>query len=170
MSTIWVVKFRQPPYVGVAAHWAIFLPDPHCLKDHRGVPTSGTLFHASKHKEKCLKLDAKEMTGFQFQFEYNLSRSATLMAWLPLVDTNVTTEIVSLACVAVTGNYEFCLVTRNCQEWVKEVIRGLAANGCIPKSVLVEMDLKGFQTLGEFCVKCAKSSSFRSCKCAKTNT
>ena len=71
MPVIWVVKFRQPPYVGVAAHWAIFLQDSDSLHDFRGVPTSGTLFHASKHKEKCLELDTKEMTDFLFKFNQN---------------------------------------------------------------------------------------------------
>lgn len=168
MPTIYVVKFRQGN-AEVFAHWGIFLPDEDCPYDDDGIPTCGTLFHASKVKAKCLNLEVLDMTHFQRDDNCNLLKLGTLLQCLPLAEIELLPSTIAETCDQVTLDRNFCYATQNCQEWVKEVLRGLVKAGHINDTVFVKMKRHGFVTLRESCINCStRSSSFHNCECWKT--
>ena len=166
MPDIYLVKFRQPPYSGVAAHWAIFVAKQNTAYDDRGLPIWGNLFHASKKKSNCLNLKLRN-TEFDHVEEFHLLGSPGLWTWLLLENTNVTPADVNLACHSVSLNREFNLFTRNCQDWVKEVLKSLVESEQIPEAVFETMELHDFKTLQEICPACSSSSNSICSICCK---
>jgi hypothetical protein len=165
MPIIYIVKFRQGN-AEAFAHWGIFLPNEDCSCDDDGIPTLGTLFHASKAGQKCLNLGIPDVTQFHRVDNCNLRQLNTLMQCLPLADTTLVPTKIADACDQVTLDRNFWYMTQNCQEWVKEVLRGLVKDGHIDDTVFVKMKRHGFVTLRESCVNCSRrSSSFNNCKC-----
>jgi hypothetical protein len=165
MHSLYIIKFRQPPYIGASAHWGLFVPDPKSPSDDFGTPFWGTLFHATPLKGKCLTLTGQDMTRFEFQEYFHLSASPSLSSCLGLDNIEIGSAQVSAACFSVSQNRQFTYISRNCQEWVKEVLKHLIAKGYASEDVFEQIRLQGYVTLGETrCGKCAKSSS-SSLKC-----
>ena len=168
MPSIYLAKFRQVPYFGAAAHWAIFVPDAN-TGYRNGIPTSGVLFHALSQWLNCLQLldIGGGSTFYDRQPNCDLSACPTLFDCYCLQSTNVSDDaIIDAACVYVSRNRGFNFMARNCQEWVKEVIRHLIYWSCIPETVLGEMEQNGYVTLHETCVHCSQnSSSSLYCRC-----
>jgi hypothetical protein len=69
------------------------------------------------------------------------------------------------ACRRVSENRGFNILTKNCQEWVKEVIQILVREQRIDKRVVSDMELQGYVTLGESCKRCCAKSLSVSCMC-----
>jgi len=165
MHSLYVAKISQPPYIGASAHWGLFVPDPKSPSDKFGTPYWGTFFHATPQKGNCLALTGYDMTQFEYITSFRLSGYPSISSSLGLDNVNVGSAEVSAACFSVSQNRQFTYIDRNCQEWVKEVLKHLISTGHASDAVFEQMRLQGYVTLGETrCGKCAKSSS-SSLKC-----
>ena len=69
------------------------------------------------------------------------------------------------ACRQVSESRGFNILTKNCQEWVKEVIQFLVQKEQIDRKVISDMELQGYVTLGESCKRCCARSLSVSCMC-----
>lgn len=152
---LYVLKFDQPPFGDASTHWALFLPDETVGKNKDGIPISGTLFHA--HINCSGACAFKEAQYRQFS-GFKLSVSPSLRSALGLDCPGVTTDHLDKACQKVSAKGTFNLVTRNCQEWVKEVLAELVIQELIPKSVFKQMQRGGFKTLKEHGKESSSSS------------
>ena len=103
-------------------------------------------------------------TQWELWKSFKLSDSKSLLDWFCFDDTEVSDVIVYSACEHVSQHRQFTVVTRNCQEWVKEVITHLVEKGHAPKTVLKQMKLQGFVTLKNKPAASSTGSSF-SLKC-----
>jgi len=151
MPQIYLARFRQKPLGIASAHWAIFLPQ---SVDSNGIPIHGTLFHARKHlndvegDQKCIFRGRAE---FEPQANFHLFTSPRLLDQFCLNGSDVTAEQLTDACQRVSLDREFNLITRNCQEWVKDVIDHLVAQKVISENVYKEMRDRNYKTVMEVC-------------------
>jgi hypothetical protein len=157
MRQIHLVKFKNRFCPPVTDHWCIFLQDETAGNNAHGIPISGTLFHAAKNcsggNGLCCINNTVYMKG-----EVLLSESESLRSSLELTGAKATEEQVDHACLRVSQNRSFNLVTRNCQEWVIEVLKDLIGQNLVPSNALQQMKLEGYSTLAETC----QDSSFKS--------
>jgi hypothetical protein len=167
MPSIYLAKFRQAPYIGVAAHWGIFVPYESSPQPIDGTPGVGKLFHASMTWERCLELHlfSPGATYWEIREGYDLQSSRALLSCIRLDSTNVSDAQVSAACTYVSGNRPFHYLTQNCQDWVKDVIAQLVVKKCLNASVFEYMELQGYKSLRDSdCIKSCQKSSFCWCK------
>ena len=161
------MKFRQLPYLGVAAHWGIFLSDSDC--PYIDKPDNGTLFHATSQWTDCLNLhllaSQPRDTPHERNYYNNLYKFPSLSDYWLLANTEVNDVELSDACRKVSISRGLNILTTNCQEWVKEVIQFLVNNGRINGNALLDMELHGFVTLSESYKRCCSKSSSLSCSC-----
>ena len=159
MPPVWLAKFNQAPWLDSTRHWALFVAFEPAGNDNHGIPRSGTLFHASQHCYVVGGLCATSPTVYGKKSAFELSNSKTLASATCLDETDVSEEQVDEACQSVSLNRSFNLVTRNCQEWVKEVLQQLIRENLIPEKVLDQMKLAGFKTTNERSVETSNRSS-----------
>lgn len=167
MPQLYLVKFRQPPYVGVSAHWGIFLSQSDSLYN-AAKPSTGYLYHASSQWTDCLNLCVFVSEPRDTPYErkqYNLSNAPSLSDWWPVRNADLQDYEVHDACRLVSESRGFNILTKNCQEWVKEVIQFLVQKEQIDRKVISDMELQGYVTLGESCKRCCAKSLSSSCVC-----
>jgi hypothetical protein len=159
MAPIWLAKFNQAPWLDSTAHWGIFVAFEPAGNDNHGIPKTGTLFHAS---QRCVVVGgscATSPTVYRQNPEFELSSSETLASTLCLEDTDVSVGQVDKACESVSLNRPFNLVTRNCQDWVKEVLQQMISENLIPQKVFLQMKAAGFETMSERSTESSNRSS-----------
>ena len=150
---LYILKFDQPPFGDASTHWALFVPDETAGKNRDGIPISGALFHAQSGGICTFKEPQyRQIPNFP------LSSSPSLRSALELDRLGVTIEHLDKACQKVSGEGTFNLVTRNCQEWVKEVLGVLVIQKMIPKAVFTQMKRGGFKSLKEHGKESSSSS------------
>lgn len=147
MSQIYLARFRHRPLSIAFAHWALFLPT-----SENDKPLEGLLFHARKewdntHGEQRCTIQGS--ANFSLEPGFRLLASPGLLDYHCLKDTNVTPAQLNDACQHVSLDRRFNLITRNCQEWVKDVIDHLVEKDIITTTVYREMELKDYKTLKE---------------------
>jgi len=151
MPQIYLARFRQRPLGMAFAHWALFLPENF---DETGRPVEGYLFHARKEwsntqgEQRCT---VQGLANFGLERDFDLFASPNLLDHHCLKDTDVTSAQLNEACQRVSLNHSFNLITRNCQEWVKDVIDHLVAEEVIGEAVYRERESRGYKTLKEVC-------------------
>jgi hypothetical protein len=169
MPQLYLLKFRQPPYVGVSAHWGLFLSYSDSLCNAMK-PSTGYLYHATSQWTDCLNLHLFMSEPRETPYErksYDLSNVSSLFDWWPVRDVDINDYEVHNACCQVSENRGFNVLTKNCQEWVKEVIQFLVREERIDRRVISDMELQGYVTLGESCKRCCAKSLSVSCMCKK---
>jgi hypothetical protein len=150
MPQMYLARFRQGPFAIASAHWALFLPE---SVDQNGTPV-GFLFHARKQwidlqgEQNCT---VQGTANYSLETDFCLSMCPSLLDQHCLIDSNVTAEQLNDACQYISLDRKFNLVTRNCQEWVKDVIDHLVAQNVISEAVYLEMESRGYKTLIEVC-------------------
>jgi|SRR5271170_5317292 len=167
MPQIYLARFRQRPFGVASAHWALFLPKSF---DPNGCPLQGALFHARKewnNSQGSQPCTIQGKANYGLEPDFLLLSSPSLLDSHCLKDTEVTPAQMSQACTYISQDRSFNLITRNCQEWVKDVIDYLVAHGVITDAVYGEMDARGYKTLKEESVDkslsmCARSRRGRS--------
>ena len=93
------------------AHWSIFVFD-------EGNTDSGTLFHVKKESY---------YSGWTIQYEqrrYSIrhSKSANKIIRRRYIDLEVTVAALDQACQRVSKNRSFNIISKNCHDWVQEVV------------------------------------------------
>jgi len=149
MPQIYLAKFRQRPLGIASAHWALFLPESF---DTNGGPIQGALFHARKelsNTQGSQRCTIQGEANYSLEPEFLLLSSPGLLDSYCLKDTNVTKEQLAQACTYISQDRSFNLITRNCQEWVKDVIDYLVVHRIINDAVYREMESRGYKTLKE---------------------
>jgi hypothetical protein len=152
MPQIYLARFRQPPFAVASAHWAIFLPEAHTTFDSSGIPTRGSLFHARKdwiNAQEPLVCSVQGLTHYECRDEFPLHTSPILLDCHCLKDTDVTAAQLAHACTQTSEDRSFNYFTRNCQQWVKEVIDYLVTHDVVSVAVYAEMESRGYKTLKE---------------------
>jgi hypothetical protein len=142
--------FRQKTTHDCAAHWGIFLPA-EWEDQYNRVPYFGTLYHASAFQcNTCtLVCSPNNNNTFYRNEKFSLASSQSMLKAVAMQNTAISEEALDVACTTVSDCRPFNMTTRNCQEWVKEVMEYLVRNGQIPNAVLNEMKQHGFKTLTE---------------------
>jgi hypothetical protein len=149
MAPIWLAKFNQPPWLDSTMHWGIFVAFEPAGDDNHDIPKTGTLFHISQHCDGVSGSCTSSLEIYHKTDQFELSNSKKLASAKRLEDTDVSIEQIDKVCQRVSLNRPFNLVTRNCQEWVKEVLEEMVGENLIPEKVFHQMEKDGFQTMSE---------------------
>lgn len=145
---IWLTMFRQLTPYDCTAHWGIFIPDG-TGRNCYGIPYNGTLYHASSaHCNICTLVFSPDDNTLYRKHSFLLADSPSRRKTIELENTAISEDVLDRACLEVSNGRPFN-ITRNCQEWVKEVMLNLMRSGQIPYAVLEEMERHGFTTLRE---------------------
>ena len=152
MAEVFLVKFRQGCFPLECAHWGIFLP----TVRYAQFPTYGVLYHASKEWSNCFRLQGD--TRYERLENFDLSSSDSWFDIYRLTSVNLADETISAACDRVSQYRQFNFFSKNCQEWVKEVLSCLVQDGRVDGGVFQEISLQGWITVSEGCRTCFGSS------------
>jgi len=155
MPPVFLVKFSQPPFRSPeTAHWAILLPT---VPYNAGqLPDWGVLYHARKKGFCCFPLSYN--TEYERIKDFCLSHMNGLFDYHELTTVNLTDAEIDAACQQISNPRPFNLVTRNCQDWVKEVLVYLVNGGRMHGLWLEEIKSHGWVTTNDICTNCLRSS------------
>jgi hypothetical protein len=155
---IYLVKFAQPPFRDASTHWAIFLPNESAGNDKDDIPKCGHLFHVSKDGNGCC-ICLLQGTHYKQNEDFALSGRHSLRSTLKLDCVGaITVDYVDKVCQKVCKGRGFNFINKNCQEWVKDVLRELVKSEKLPKEVFRKMKRHGFKTLTEHGMESSSSS------------
>lgn len=161
MPPVFLVKFPNLPLLSPeTAHWAILLPTVPYIAGQ--LPRWGVLYHARK-RGFCFPLSPN--TEYERIEQFDLSGpNINIWDYYELCTVDLTDAEINVACLYVSNPRPFNLVTRNCQDWVKEVLQCLVNGGRMHEQWLQVISGQGWVTLNENCVHCLGSSL---CRCRK---
>ena len=156
MPPVFLLKFHNHPFRSPeTAHWAILLPTvPYNAGE---LPSWGVLYHARK-RGFCCCFPLSSNTEYERIDHFDLSRENDIFDRYELSTVNLTNAEIDVACQWVSNPRTFNLVTRNCQDWVKEVLQCLVNGGLMHGQWLQEISRQGWVTLNEKCTNCVISS------------
>jgi hypothetical protein len=129
-------------------HWGIFVGKRD--KPSRGIPYTGTLFHASGNCLTCLAPcngTITRETTYRIVRNFHPTQSSNLDSFLLLSNTNVNVDTVQNGCARVTKGRNWNMLTSNCQVWVNQALNDLVMHGHISNSIWGEMRANRWRTL-----------------------